>query len=247
MRRFKFLFTRKVNFIKIWLESNKIFFETALMLILSVASLIMAYNSNKIAKQSNQIAEMEVELAKQANMPSFTFLKSANDYHILNVGGTITDAQAYFEYYLFIDATMNDIKKIVKVRVIDAYSDNYAMYDYSNNSFSATKNNLCLSSMISEIQDNLIKNNISIRYYILELACINYYDYSGKSCIEYYKINSFLAHSMKEISFENYLNLTNMCDKFIWSSERILEVNPDAVKASTTDLENYILEKFELK
>lgn len=61
-----FIFNKKVDKIRVFLESNKIFFETILAVLLAIMAITLTMNSNEIASH-------EIELKKMENQPLLKF------------------------------------------------------------------------------------------------------------------------------------------------------------------------------
>lgn len=70
----------KIDSIRKWLESNKIFFETIVAVGLTIMAIMLTFMSINISNNTNQIAFYETELIKMENQPILHFVMN-NVFH----------------------------------------------------------------------------------------------------------------------------------------------------------------------
>lgn len=94
----------KINSIRKWLESNKIFFETIVAVGLTIMAIMLTFMSINISNNSNQIAFYETELMKMENQPILHFV-------INNVFHPDNNDSLYLEEQLIINNIAKPLKE----------------------------------------------------------------------------------------------------------------------------------------
>lgn len=232
---------------KNWLQDNKVFFETVVMIFLTIMSIVVAYNANRISEKANDLMEAELELSKLEKLPRFTIknTQNKNEYCILNVGGTISDATADFEYYILIEVTKFNKRKTFAVKVIDAYDSSHCEYDYHNAMFSTKKNETDVYSSMELLGKELQKDGFSMEYRTIELLEIYYKDYSEKNCVEWFRVGGVWTPSITALSDDEFWEISSMYSTYIWNGEDILKENSSAISESLDRLLECIIVEFE--
>ena len=230
-----------------WLERNKIFFETIVMVSLTIMSIVVSWNANKIANEERKLTEREVEIEHAEKMPRFTMREHDNwqTYDIFNSGGSISDAVAGFNYYVCINVTNGKTSKEIVVEVFDAYQKMFANYDYTNNSFTNTANELAIYSTIMKNVSEWGKiQEITLDYTVVEVLEITYTDYIGETHIERYKIDTTTKSYMKQLSDEEYYSMMEKYELPIYGSK---EKSDEIIGNSIDEIENLIMKKLNSK
>lgn len=229
---------------KKWLEKNKIFFETIVMASLTVMSISVAWNANKIADNANKLAEKEAAIEHNEKLPRFTMDNHGGmqTYNILNVGGSISDADAAFDYYVCIDACLGEKDETIVVRVIDAYEHYNVNYDYESHTFTNRANELQIHTMMKKIVELMNEVGIIVKYEIIDTAEIFYRDYMGEPHIERYSIESATKSYLSVLTDETYYSFMENYEFAIFASK---EKTEEAISNSLYQLEKVILEKLE--
>lgn len=120
---------RKINSgMKKWLNSNKIYFETVVMLILSITGIIISYmgvsvskTANKLSYQANDLDRVNLELTQNEMLPILSRVENEYDdmfgyrYYMFNTGDDFFNPE--FEIYA-----------VISILVTETSSDEKGLY-----------------------------------------------------------------------------------------------------------------------
>lgn len=246
LKRIKYKLRKSYTDIKCWLEKNKIFFETIVMMSLTAMSIIVSWNANKIATEENRLTERELEIENAEKMPHFTirYHDDMETYDIFNSGGEISDAMASFDYYICMNVFRENLNKEIVVGVSDAYQKTFVNYDYDNNTFTDIANGLLVYNIMETVTEWGKKQGILLNFEVVEISEITYNDYIGEAHDERYKIDTLKRSYMEKISDEEYYS---MMEKYEFPIYGKRDKSDEIINNSIEELENIILEKLNIK
>lgn len=127
--------------IKIFLEQKKIYFETIMMLVLSIAGIIVSIVSVNVAMVANDISLNEQRIADLEKQPSFILDIEADDeklkYIIKNVGGDIKDGNVLGDEVFIVSIYTEQYDYLGKgyIYLGNYFSDDFSQYDFETKSF----------------------------------------------------------------------------------------------------------------
>lgn len=258
------LIENKNEKIKEWLERNKIYFETIVMVSLTIMSLVisrsaniianrsndLAEKANEIADRSNEISETEIEMQQKDKLPSFTVKieenqssNIVNTVNIYNTGGRITNGfintHCYVKIYL---KNANGKTSNWWIKIYDAFEDTKISYDYNNECFSLKSYLSSFVNMYYDVKREIDLENIDLSYRTYELFNISYVNYFEESCEEYYCLSRIDALTLEEIDKTTYNNFLKNEDDYVWCngetwSEKTINESKDKLK---TGIQNMI-------
>lgn len=133
------------NKFKALLEKNKIYFETIMMLIISIAGIIVSVVGIRVDVAANNISLEEKRIVDLEKQPSFVYDVVADEYEakyiVKNVGGDIKFGQAICDEVLIV-SVYDDYDYIGKGYVYfnDYFEKDFSEYDFETNSFMFTSN-----------------------------------------------------------------------------------------------------------
>lgn len=126
------------NKFKSFCEENRIYFETILMLILTVAGIIVSIASVKVGIIANNIAENENYINDLEKQPTFILKKQIDEneekYIIKNTGGTIRYGNLFLDKALVVTIYDENYSYLGKGYVI-LEQCGYSEYDFDTQSF----------------------------------------------------------------------------------------------------------------
>lgn len=129
------------NKFKIFCEQNKIYFETILMLILTVTGIIVSIASVKVGIIANNIAENENRIDDLEKQPTFIWEQEISEtqerYIVKNTGGTIRYGSLILDKALVITVYDADYTYLGKGYIIlgQYIKHGYSLYDFDTQSF----------------------------------------------------------------------------------------------------------------
>lgn len=188
MKRYIFKFKRKSKAIKYWLENNRIYFETILMLVLTVMGLIVSYNANTISQKANEIMEYDLKMSQEDKLPYFSkwYDLETDRRFIVNSRGEIKNVFSEFQYFEVVKLSSNEKEKTLIFEIENAFDLPFAIYDYENDRLEVPVSIVSVRNVMQDIQNEIIKQNIDLSYYNIQLIKINYCDYINEMREEYY-------------------------------------------------------------
>lgn len=234
-----------VGIIRDWLEKNKIFFETIVMVSLTIMGVVVAWNANKIADKANLLTEKEMNIAHNEKMPNFTMVDDGNSktYSILNIGGNISDATAVYDYYVCIQADYKNRFEEIIIEVADAYEKTNVSYNYNTCSFENGINDLLIHTMMEEAAELLKCFNVSMEYQIIEVVELAYKDYMDETHIERYILDSPTKNYLEEFRNERYNELRSSNVLYVYGG---IDKTEEVIDDSVDDIEIQILLELEV-
>ena len=148
---------------KIFCEQNKIYFETILMLILTVTGIIVSIASVQVGIIANNIAENENRINDLEKQPTFLLEKEITEteekYVIRNTGGAIRYGNIFFDKALVMAIYDENYTYLGKGYILlgNYIEDSYSAYDFDTQSFTvSTKlSSKPILQWIEEIQSSL--------------------------------------------------------------------------------------------
>lgn len=181
---------------KIFLEDNKIFFDTIATVSFSIMTIILSIVSIYVAMQANKIATKQVEIDKSEKMPFFT-INSITErieesckykkYKITNIGGKINNALLIPIISVQIQINKNSIYNF-ETEEFDTVSEHY--YNIEQNGFEIEINNRLSDKINSKIQDKIIQHKSCLPVFVELLFDIFYIDFQGKEQHERYILSN---------------------------------------------------------
>lgn len=129
------------NTLQLFLERNKIYFETIMMLALSIAGIIVSIVSVRVAITANEISLDEKMIADLEKQPAFVYNQELDGerikYIINNVGGDIKYGNVFVDKVLIVTIHDENFYYIGKGYIfLKGYWENsFSTYDRETNSF----------------------------------------------------------------------------------------------------------------
>ncbi len=229
---------------KEWLENNKIYFETAMEVILSLAAIFISCISIYLQQNSNEMQEKQMYLE---NMPIFNMSTSTvyyeDDYlqepvpvgkeiKIVNNGGNITDATLTNSTIIKIHAFNSNSWKTIDLylRLHDGVTYGYDALTKSF-TFKNTDGDLedwyKVNDLITELNNQLDSEyeNYSFFIYPVDFIYVDYVNFEGDLKHEEFTINGESLSSAPTVDQRNSIYLVGELDETEYSEIRTKIVN----------------------
>lgn len=167
------------NKFKSFLTRNKIYFETIMMLAVSIAGIIVSIVGVNVAITSNNISLEEKKIENLEKQPAFIYDTETDSdkitYFIKNVGGNIKYGNIFGDEVLIISIYNKNFDYIGKGYIyLDGYfKENFSTYDFETNRFELYSN-MEPKPIINWI--NKIQQLINAEGYFCGIECTKYFD-----------------------------------------------------------------------
>lgn len=185
---------------KQWLETNQVYFETIMNVILAlmglIVSIVVAIFSLSYEKNALEIQKQQASIANQLNMPVFNVIKDYTEsdicVSIINSGGNITNGYLHAETKLEIIVldTNYKTKAIIVLDDTHLFNTSYSFYNVQTKSFTISKKGEPATTF--ELQNYLneqLHRDYDAYYFTIILddyINIQYNDFQGLSHNEWY-------------------------------------------------------------
>ena len=168
---------------QLFLEQKKIYFETIMMLILSLAGGIVSIVGIKVAMVANDISLNEQRIEELEKQPSFVLETEADEekmkYFIKNVGGDIKYGNVFGDEVLIVSIYNRQYDYIGKGYIfLDGYLEkDYSTYNFETNCFElySTLEAKPVTKWIDKIQKIIIQQG-----FFCGIECTEYFDFTYK-------------------------------------------------------------------
>ena len=168
---------------QLFLEQKKIYFETIMMLILSLAGGIVSIVGIKVAMVANDISLNEQRIEDLEKQPSFVLETEADEkkikYFIKNVGGDIKYGNVFGDEVLIVSIYNRQYDYIGKGYIfLDGYLEkDYSTYNFEINCFElySTLEAKPVTKWIDKIQKIIIQQG-----FFCGIECTEYFDFTYK-------------------------------------------------------------------
>lgn len=166
--------------LQVFLERKKVYFETIMMLAVSIAGIIVSIVGVKVAMVANDISLDEKRIGDLEKQPAFIFDKEADEqkmkYIIKNVGGDIKYGNVMGDKVLIITIYNEKYDYLGKGYVfLGGYLDrSFSEYNFETKSFELYS--ILEPKPIREWRDK-IKNLIVNEGFFCEIECTEYFDF----------------------------------------------------------------------
>lgn len=177
---------------KIFLEDNKIFFDTIATVSFSIMTIILSIVSIYVAMQANKITAKQVEINKSEKMPFFT-IGSINkkiresdtykEYKIINTGGKINNASLIPMISVEISINNNSIYNF-KTEEFNTGFEYY--YNIEQNGFEFEIYDSLLYKIEINLTEKIIQHGSCLPVFVELLFDFFYIDFQGKEQHERY-------------------------------------------------------------
>ena len=165
---------------QIFLERKKIYFETIMMLVLSLAGVIVSIVSVKVAMVANDISLNEQRIEDLEKQPSFIFDVEADEertkYLIKNVGGDIKYGNVFGDEVLIIAVYNEQYDYLGKGYILlgGYFEKDYSTYNFETNCFElySTLEPKPVIKWIDKIEQLLIEQG-----FFCGIECTEYFDF----------------------------------------------------------------------
>lgn len=165
---------------QLFLERKKIYFETIMMLILSLAGVILSIVSVKVAMVANDISLNEQRIEDLEKQPSFVFNIEADEekmkYLIKNVGGDIKYGNVFGDEVLIIAVYNEQYDYIGKGYILlGGYLEkDYSTYNFETNCFElySTLEPKPVTDWVDKIEKLIIEQG-----FFCGIECTEYFDF----------------------------------------------------------------------
>ncbi len=167
------------------LEKNKIYFETIVMIIVSVAGILVSIAGIQVSKMSNEISINSQNIENLEKQPYFVLSKEyTDDKEIVimkNTGGTIHDGNVFMDKILMVSISNDNYEYIGKGYIyLNNYPTNrFSTYDADNKQFEFHQElkPKPLSDLIDMINNAILKRGYYSSIEIMDLYDLSYIDY----------------------------------------------------------------------
>lgn len=167
------------------LEKNKIYFETIVMIIVSVAGILVSIAGIQVSKMSNEISINSQKIENLEKQPYFVLSKEyTNDKQIFimkNTGGIIHDGNVFMDKILIVSISNDNYEYIGKgyIYLSNYLTDGFSMYDADNKQFEFHQDlkPKPLSNLIDMINNAIAKRGYYSSIESMELYDLSYIDY----------------------------------------------------------------------
>lgn len=223
------------NKFKIFCEQNRIYFETILMLVLTVVGIIVSIASVKVGIIANNMAAGENHISDLEKQPTFVMKKEINKteekYIIKNTGGTIRFGNLFLDKIIEIVIYDENYEYLGKgYIVLDNYiEDNYSEYDFQSESFTITTK--LVSKPILKYME-IIEDIITNKGYFYGIRCTEHLD------LEYENYKQELVQ--RDIIMDDNRIIDNFSSDQEYDFEIYINVDDLDKKQLKTDIENEI-------
>lgn len=215
----------KIKVFREWLETNKIFFETASYIILGLMGIILTINSNKVAKNEYQLHKAEnTPLFKISVEPFYDSTTSKYNTEVLtivNEGQAITKKDIEISVYYTLEYDSLGFQTILKIPIYDYYFTSFSNNNFTGNLLTTlgVNNNSEYARVYNHFL-NRAHNGVFYFFNKIIFVRIKYNDIENEMGTKYFKIETYNGI---EISEDEYYDFEKSSKEF--NGEKSYSVN----------------------
>lgn len=211
------------NKFKRFCEQNKVYFETVLMLILTISGIVVSIVGVKVGIIANNIAENDNYITDLEKQPTFVCEKEISEnsekYIIRNTGGSIRYGSLFLDKAIVITLYNEDYTYLGKGYIIlgDYIENRYSKYDFDTQTFTISTKSVSNSKLVLQWIETL-KNILINEGYFYGIICtehidLMYQNYKQESLTKDMVVDNEILRdfdSNNEYYFKKYVNVNEL-------------------------------------